>query len=499
MFSDILKRFIANSDLIGTDDHQLSVKGNMKKLKDNCNCPKEFNGLSVKISLGKGNWADVTWIGFTSSGQTIQRGIYPVYLYYRKFHVLILAYGISDSNTPQLSWNKDAITIKNYFTKQQLGKPPRYGSSMVYKAYRSPEEINEIKDDEDLNNLIAEYKSVLLQNITKTEEGSNKPLKESSGLPEQIIYFGAPGTGKSYNIEKELNSKNIQDAQVKRVIFYPDYSYSDFIGGLTPVTNNEGQPEYRFVAGPFTEILKDAFNNPDKQYYMLIEEINRGNAAAIFGDVFQLLDRNSSGRSKYTITNSDICGYLRGHDISKFKNDRIWLPSNLNIICTMNTADQNVFVLDTAFKRRFTMEYVSIDFGKLDADEVKGYNDETKVFEGSKSFKDLFESTDLGSYVNEHETTLKRNWPTFAQLVNEKINIVNGNGDSISEDKKLGPFFVTLEELKDRRKFADKVLYYLKQDVFKYTDSVLIPSYQKLYDDFVKGKADIFELFAAAK
>ena len=145
------------------------------------------------------------------------------------------------------------------------------------------------------------------------------------------------------------------------------------------------------------------------------------------------------------------------------------------------------------------MEYVSIDFGKLDADEVKGYNDETKVFEGSKSFKDLFESTDLGSYVNEHETTLKRNWPTFAQLVNEKINIVNGNGDSISEDKKLGPFFVTLEELKDRRKFADKVLYYLKQDVFKYTDSVLIPSYQKLYDDFVKGKADIFELFAAAK
>lgn len=356
----------------------------------------------------------------------------------------------------------------------------------------------------------AELRKVAFINAIKATYDNNPHFRKKYNIEDsdfldkkigslQQIFYGAPGTGKSYNIDKDLKSKNIPDTQVKRVIFYPDYTYTDFIGGLSPVTNVDRKPEYKFVAGPFTEILKDAFNNPDKQYYVLIEEINRGNAAAIFGDVFQLLDRNSTGQSRYTITNSDICAYLRGDDETKFANDRIWLPRNLNIICTMNTADQNVFVLDTAFKRRFAMEYVPIDFDKLKADEVKEYNDETEVFAGSKTIKELYESTDLGSYVNEHESTLKRNWPTFAQLVNEKINIVNRNGDSISEDKKLGPFFVTPEDLKDRRKFADKVLYYLKQDVFKYTDSVLILSYQKLYDDFVNGEADIYELFAAAK
>ncbi len=320
----------------------------------------------------------------------------------------------------------------------------------------------------------------------------------ASTQPLQQIFYGPPGTGKSYNIDKELKDKNIPDTQVKRVIFYPDYTYTDFIGGLLPLTDEGEKPKYKFVAGPFTEILKDAFENSDKSYYIVIEEINRGNPAAIFGDIFQLLDRDSSGKSKYTITNKDICSYLRGGG-NNFANDRLWIPSNLNIICTMNTADQNVFVLDTAFKRRFKMEYVPIDFKKLNEPELEKYIEETDVFAGEKSLKEIFENTDLGTYVSKHEAEMKRNWPTFAKLVNEKINIINSSGDSISEDKKLGPFFISIDELADRRKFADKVLYYLKQDVFKYTDSVLTPSYQKLYDDFVSGDADIFELFATAK
>ena len=331
------------------------------------------------------------------------------------------------------------------------------------------------------------------------DNSTEEPNSTSKLLGKQIIYYGAPGTGKSYNIDKELKDKNVPETQVKRVIFYPDYTYSDFIGGLSPITNAAGKPEYRFIAGPFSEILKDAFDNTDMPYYVVIEEINRGNPAAIFGDVFQLLDRDSAGKSKYTITNSDVASYLRGEDESKFANDRIWLPSNLNIVCTMNTADQNVFVLDTAFKRRFAMEYVPIDFNKLNAEEVKAYNDETEVFEGQKTIKEVFQNTDLGGYVTAHEGSIKRNWPTFAQLVNEKINLINRSGDSISEDKKLGPFFVTLDEIQDRQKFADKVLYYLKQDVFKYTDTVLVPSYQKLYSDFVNGGADLFELFASVE
>lgn len=337
-------------------------------------------------------------------------------------------------------------------------------------------------------------------NIHGNEQCDTTNGNASSSVKEkQVIYYGAPGTGKSFNIDKELTDAHVPDEQVKRVIFYPDYTYSDFIGGLCPITNDEGKPEYRFIAGPFTEILKDAFDNSDTPYYVVIEEINRGNPAAIFGDVFQLLDRDSVGKSKYTITNSDVAAYLRGEDESKFANDRIWLPSNLNIVCTMNTADQNVFVLDTAFKRRFAMEYVPIDFTKLDAEEVKAYNDETEVFAGAKTIKEVFQNTDLGGYVTAHEGSIKRNWPTFAQLVNEKINLINRSGDSISEDKKLGPFFVTLDEIQDRQKFADKVLYYLKQDVFKYTDTVLVPSYQKLYSDFVNGGVDLFELFASVE
>lgn len=332
--------------------------------------------------------------------------------------------------------------------------------------------------------------ALLLQHIEKENYDNNN-------MEKNLIYYGAPGTGKSHRIDETL--KKVPDAQVKRVTFYPDYTYTDFIGGLLPVTDKEEKPKYKFVEGPFTEILKDAFDNPDKSYYIVIEEINRGNPAAIFGDVFQLLDRDSSGKSRYTITNKDICSYLRDEDNTKFENDRFWIPSNLNIVCTMNTADQNVFVLDTAFKRRFKMEYVPIDFKKLQDPRLEEYNAETNVFAGNKSIKEIFESADLSSYISEHESELKRNWPTFAQLVNEKINIINRNGDSISEDKKLGPFFVSLDELADRRKFVDKVLYYLKQDVFKYTDSVLTPSYQKLYDDFVNGNADIFELFATAK
>lgn len=345
-----------------------------------------------------------------------------------------------------------------------------------------------------------EYVETVRKKVAEYELGTQVDDSESHQLKDirskNIIYYGAPGTGKSFNIDKKLKDDSIPDEHVKRVIFYPDYTYSDFIGGLSPVTNKEGKPEYRFVAGPFTEILKEAFDDLDSSYYMIIEEINRGNPAAIFGDVFQLLDRGATGKSKYTITNGDVASYLRDGDVTKFNNDRIWLPGNLYIICTMNTADQNVFVLDTAFKRRFAMEYVPIDFNKLNDKDANDYNKETDVFDGKRDVKDIFKNTDLAEFVSANAAVMKRNWPTFAQLVNEKINIINKSGDSISEDKKLGPFFVSLDEINDRQKFADKVLYYLKQDVFKYTDTVLVPSYQKLYFDFVVCKADLFELFA---
>ena len=346
-------------------------------------------------------------------------------------------------------------------------------------------------------------RKISMYGLTSTSKEITKVYKalfnSKDKNPEQIVYFGAPGTGKSYNIDKRLHSMLVQSQYIYRVIFHPDYSYGDFIGSIKPKKDINGI-DYRFQPGPLTNALINAFENPYKEVYVVIEEINRGNAAAIFGDLFQLLDRDKSGRSKYKITNANICSVICRNPKFKpfFKSDHIWFPNNLNFLCTMNTADQNVFILDSAFKRRFHMEYLKIDFDKIYNDnKLKDYLNETTVFAGNKSLEDVFRDTELEDYVSvlKVEGKLKRNWATFALLVNRTIDNINRNeGDRISEDKKLGPFYVLLDELAEKKMFADKVIYYLKQDVFKYIDNYFIDSYQRIYEDFVSNSTDIFEM-----
>lgn len=313
--------------------------------------------------------------------------------------------------------------------------------------------------------------------------------------PLQIIYYGAPGTGKSYKVKNEIP----KGATQFRVTFYPDYYYSDFVGGLRPQNGDNGV-EYKFEAGPFARAIKDSFLSSGPIYF-IIEEINRGNAAAIFGDLFQLLDR-VKGKSDYSITNHDLYQYLADNGVSGLVHDQVYLPGNLNILCTMNTADQNVFVLDTAFKRRFRMEYVPIDFKAyfIDSDciEVKescrGYLYNNSIFDGSSDIQSI-----MGSRMHQRVSNVisnpSRNWPTFAAYVNAKIDDINSIEQKISEDKKLGPFFVETDELNNRKAFADKVLYYLKQDVFKYEDNILSESYEELYDKYVNQGNDLFTIF----
>ena len=317
---------------------------------------------------------------------------------------------------------------------------------------------------------------------------------------EQIVYFGAPGTGKSYGIDKKLELASIDDKYKSRVIFYPDYGYSEFVGAIKPIRDGKGI-DYSFVPGPFTRLLRSAFEHPFEKHYLIIEEINRGSAAAIFGDLFQLLDRDVSGKSKYKIMNSDICSELcRSTKLARyFESGNVWLPSNLNILCTMNTADQNVFILDSAFKRRFHMEYIPISFEKVISDvQLKHYAEETSVFAGTTDLVVMFKDSEISEVVIELQNRgqLKRNWPTFAVLANALMDSINQNeGEQISEDKKLGAFYVLEDELQDRRKFADKVLYYLKQDVFKYVDTYFNSSYQKLYDSYTSKGLDVFSVF----
>lgn len=242
------------------------------------------------------------------------------------------------------------------------------------------------------------------------------------------LYYGVPGSGKSHTIDGI-----VENSEYERVVFHPDYTYSDFVGQIMPrlKSNSDGTEKltYEFVPGPFTKALKAAVDNEDSMHYLVIEEINRGNAPAIFGDVFQLLDRNEDGSGKYHITNFDIAREVYGDEAAEIR-----IPSNLSILATMNTSDQNVFTLDTAFQRRWNMKYIENNVAEAEhANEKIEYSDVT--------------------------------WGGFASAVNEEILEYNAELSS-SEDKQLGAYFVTKAELTSD-KFPEKALKYLWDDAFK--------------------------------
>lgn len=317
------------------------------------------------------------------------------------------------------------------------------------------------------NNLLNHVNNV---NKTKDKVGYNK------------IFYGIPGCGKSYHVEnKVLKDVNKKD-NVFRTTFYLDYSNSDFIGQIYPHVEDE-KVTYEPIPGPFTKALERALST-DEMVYLVIEEINRGNAAAIFGDTFQLLDRlkkdNTDGRlagdSEYPISNAFIEGYFdkRNKDIEKsggvnkikFTKGRIIIPHNLTILATMNTSDQNVFPLDTAFKRRWDREKVVTEWSKV--------GDIKKMYIPCSSIT----------------------WEQFATTINNKMLQESQSGDvAISEDKQMGPYFIHENMLSkventgtndDLIAFVSNVLDYLYNDVTKFDHSILfdksIISYDVLYE-----------------
>ncbi len=244
-----------------------------------------------------------------------------------------------------------------------------------------------------------------------------------------------------------------------RVVFHPDYTFSDFVGQILPQTDGE-KISYPFIPGPFTRILRKAIFDPDHMYYLIIEEISRGNASAIFGDIFHLLDRKN-GESEYSITNYDIARkiYGKGHEEKGIK-----LPSNLTILATMNTADQNVFPLDAAFKRRWGMRCIENNFQKC-------------------------------PHKDEPICGTRVTWREFADKINDAIIDIN-QGSLSNEDARLGAYFVQKDELCDETAFSEKVLMYLWTDAFKRDRArIFKPEYktfEALINGFAESKFDIF-------
>lgn len=279
---------------------------------------------------------------------------------------------------------------------------------------------------------------------------------------ENVILYGVPGAGKSWTIKHEYCD---DEEHMERLVFHPDYTYSDFVGQILPKVNeDDGSVSYEFAAGPFTKLVKTAYENPEVMFYLIIEEVNRGNAPAIFGDIFQLLDRDKDGKSEYDITNADIAKIVYGNE-----NHKVSIPSNMSILCTMNTSDQNVFTLDTAFQRRWSMRLIKNKFDMADKDEETFA--ETKILD-----------TDV-------------TWEKFFKSINDLILEKNIRMTS-SEDKRLGTHFVAVEDLqyiegdkKHNSRFAEKVLKYLWDDAFKFTK-------EDVFDlDKVKSLEDVIEKF----
>lgn len=317
--------------------------------------------------------------------------------------------------------------------------------------------------------------------VDRIEENANDDMKLAKldlFAGENIIYYGAPGTGKSHNLEKKSKEFN----SVERVTFYPEYTHDDFIGCFMPCMSyvkddtskyvaadgtiitlpGKPVPYYTYVAGPFTNALVDAFNNPDKNVLLIVEELNRANAAAVFGEFFQLLDRceedNKEGRkegeSKYNISvSNEYSEYLSSKIATYSKGEKVTIPSNFTICATMNSADQGVNPLDSAFKRRWNFIYVPIDFSDAEHKDYEIEYGESKV-----------------------------TWETFATTINNQLK-----KKDINEDKHLGQFFITKTEIADLYKFASKILLYLFDDVLKFNRRGFFKNDYKTFSDLLEG------------
>ena len=322
----------------------------------------------------------------------------------------------------------------------------------------------------------------------KKERNNNRPTVVSPSESRQIIYFGAPGTSKSYTLNKDAE----KIANQERVTFYPGYSYQQFVGTYKPCmvkSKDKGEGEdkiaYKFVPGPLLRLLEKALkaekaekkgvaqqqdgSNADQQnetaqmqkpekYLLIVEELNRAEAAAVFGDLFQLLDRNSDGESEYPISVSeDLKQYLEKQGVWKKETEdtqkQLSFPSNFYIWATMNSADQGVFPLDTAFKRRWDFKY----FGINDAKD-KLTNDKQKF------------------------------WNNLRTTINDALQ----NKLNLNEDKLLGPFFMKVEEnIREQtfwERFCSKVLLYLYEDAARLKRSQIFKykTYSEIYNAFKK-------------
>ncbi|MDY2883833.1 MAG: AAA family ATPase [Romboutsia timonensis] len=382
----------------------------------------------------------------------------------------------------QIGLSKDKFDDSNF---KQLRRCMFKDNILIFFKYLNTNEnifdyyLILIKDENERNNLIRgigtlknKPRYAALDNDNNNNNNITHILEADSPYTSTIInpcnnigfnkiFYGCPGVGKSYKIDKEYNSN------IFRTTFHPEYTYYDFVGSIRPQIDYNLNPpttNYMFLPGDFTKALKFAIDNPNEVVNFVIEELNRADTSAVFGDIFQLLDRDDLGYSKYYITNENIARVIYEYSNTQaieewlgidVKKHQVKLPNNLNIIASMNTSDQNINALDSAFIRRWDQEYIPIDFTKLT---------KSIIISG-----------------------LNVDWSKFVECVNERIL---DSGMMNAEDKQLGPFFAKESTITNEHLFSNKILVYLWKDVFKVNKSIIFNT------DNVKGINSLVTLYS---
>ena len=428
------------------------------------------NDLLLEIPIETNNSLSESDLAEILANDKELKGTYAIHLFGIKYAKLIQEKNLDKKEIIRLS-----NIGENYF--YELAKGIGIYNLAVDEKYLRKTQLQNLQADKEL---------------LKNDSSSVSPTATPFTSPEQIIYYGVPGSGKSHEIKHKLETEyeipeQQQDVFVERTVFHPEYTNADFIGQIMPKLV-QGKTDFVFKPGPFTSILKKALCDSQNRYVLIIEEINRGNAAAIFGELFQLLDRiddaskttshngslNTYGKgwSEYFVMNSEINKYIRDSDdtfdgkaldlngIHFSANTGIRLPPNLSILATMNTSDQNVFTLDNAFQRRWDMKLIENVFGNTEE-----------------------ETNQRNAFV---DSAKQITWEKFQTAINIKIGKMSEDaGLSSMEDKRLGCWFVKAVKQGDdyiisKDLFAEKVLKYLWDDAFKFCREKVFNGYTNL-------------------